>query len=199
MLNHAHIPNNFLRHDIRVGNNIHLIFMTEYQITLLKNAATWYMDGTFRVIRKPFTQLYGIHVFVTNGDSVKQFTVAHIFMSSRTVADYEDIFRLVYINIHKYVILLNPFVNKIKQCNYNYNDLKLTCAMVSMHKISRQQKTVFKCNNHLLMELFDKYSSIDPLISISAFDLLMRGSYLINPSDDIMSINDDDDDNADNE
>ena len=49
------------------------------------------------------------------------------------------------------------------------------------------------------MELFDKYSSIDPLISISAFDLLMRGSYLINPYDDIMSINDDDDDNADND
>ena len=72
VLNHAHIPNNFLRHDIRVGNNRHLIFMTEYQITLLKNAATWYMDGTFRVIRKPFTQLYGIHVFVTNGDSVSK-------------------------------------------------------------------------------------------------------------------------------
>ena len=49
------------------------------------------------------------------------------------------------------------------------------------------------------MELFDKYSSIDPLISISAFDLLMRGYYLINPSDDIMSINDDDNDNADND
>ena len=49
------------------------------------------------------------------------------------------------------------------------------------------------------MELFDKYSSIDPLISISALYLLMRGSYLINPSDDIMLINDDDDDNADND
>ena len=48
------------------------------------------------------------------------------------------------------------------------------------------------------MELFDKYSSIDPLISISAFYLLMRGYYLINPFD-IMSINDDDDDNADND
>ena len=78
-------------------------------------------------------------------------------------------------------------------------DLKLTCAMVSMQKINRQQKTVFKYNNHLLMELFEKYSSIEPHISISAFDLLMRGSYLINQSDDIMSINDDDDDNADND
>ena len=49
------------------------------------------------------------------------------------------------------------------------------------------------------MELFDKYSSIDPLISISVCYLLMRGTYLINPSDDIISINDDDDDNADND
>ena len=49
------------------------------------------------------------------------------------------------------------------------------------------------------MELFEKYSSIDPLISISAFDLLMRGYYLINPSEDIMSINDDNDDNVDND
>ena len=30
------------------------------------------------------------------------------------------------------------------------------------------------------MELFEKYSSIDPLISISAFDLVMRRYYLYN-------------------
>ena len=46
------------------------------------------------------------------------------------------------------------------------------------------------------MELFTHYSSIDPLISISEFYLLMRGCYLINPSDNSMLINNDDDDHA---
>ena len=73
-------------------------------------------------------------------------------------------------------------------------DAKITCAMVSLNKINRQQKSEFKLHDQRLMELFTKYSSIDPLISISSFDLLMRGSYLINPSANLMLINDDDDD-----
>ena len=45
-----------------------------------------------------------------------------------------------HINIYKLVNIIHEMAV----------DLKLTCAMVSMHKISRQQKTVFKCNNYYI-------------------------------------------------
>ena len=68
-----------------------------------------------------------------------------------------------------------------------------------LHMLMYSERVTPICIEYTPYTNYDKYSSIDPLISISAFDLLMRGSYLINPSDDIMSINDDDDDNADND
>ena len=40
-INHAHIPPEFLRGDIHVGDKLHLIFMTRTQIDILKRAKTW--------------------------------------------------------------------------------------------------------------------------------------------------------------
>ena len=95
IINHDHIPEGFLRGDVRIDDSRHLIFMSEYQMHVLKSAKTWYMDGTFRVIRRPFTQLYGIHAFVSSGECKKQIIVAHVFMSRRTAADYEGVFRSI--------------------------------------------------------------------------------------------------------
>ena len=94
-LNHDHIPEGFLRGDDRIDDKRHLIFMSEHQMQILKSAKTWYMDGTFRVIRKPFTQLYGILAFLISGECKKQIVVAHVFMSRRTAADYEAVFRSI--------------------------------------------------------------------------------------------------------
>ena len=61
-INDEHMPSHFLRDDISVGENRHLIFMSETMETLLSTALVWYVDGTFRVIKKPFIQLFIIHV-----------------------------------------------------------------------------------------------------------------------------------------
>ena len=42
----------------------HLVFATGEQLSFLNNAYRWYMDGTFKIIDKSFTQLYSIHAFL---------------------------------------------------------------------------------------------------------------------------------------
>ena len=41
------------------------------------------MDGTFRLVMRPFVQLYTIHGFVSHGNVKKQLPMAFIIMSSR--------------------------------------------------------------------------------------------------------------------
>jgi hypothetical protein len=57
------IPTDFFIADISVGQRRHLIFATQHQLQLLARAKTWYVDGTFRLVRKPFTQRFTINVF----------------------------------------------------------------------------------------------------------------------------------------
>ncbi|KAL8560304.1 hypothetical protein ACOMHN_006035 [Nucella lapillus] len=44
--------------DITVGNKRHVLFFSKQQLTLLSQAKRWYADGTFKVVRAPFTQLW---------------------------------------------------------------------------------------------------------------------------------------------
>ena len=52
------------------------------------------MDGMFRVIKKPFTQLYSIHVlaFERKDDQLKQVPLVFIVMSGRKTNNYRAIF-----------------------------------------------------------------------------------------------------------
>ena len=53
-------------------NRRHLIFSTPNQLVLLARAKRWYIDATFKVVRKPFYQLLGIHCFARKDDTTKQ-------------------------------------------------------------------------------------------------------------------------------
>ena len=68
---------------------------------------------------------------------------------------------------------------------------RLTCGLVNLQKINRQQKSNFKINNSRLINLFGRYNTGN----MSATDLLIAGSYLLNPQDniDILSDNEEDD------
>ena len=74
-----HLPEDFLKKDIRVGDQRHLLFASEQQLQLLARAKTWFVDGTFRVVR----QL----IHVRSGAACKQVPVAFILMSSRRKRD----------------------------------------------------------------------------------------------------------------
>jgi len=48
-LDHAVIPANFFRREVKVDERRHLIFATDSQLDLLVQARRWYIDGTFKV------------------------------------------------------------------------------------------------------------------------------------------------------
>ena len=66
-VNEDHIPDDFLKSDIKVDRRQHLVFATQSMLDLLSRSKTWYVDGTFKVVKKPFTQLFTIHSFVRSG------------------------------------------------------------------------------------------------------------------------------------
>jgi len=67
-LEENNIPDEFLKADLCVKDRRHLIFATKQQIDHLSKAKTWYVDGTFKLVRKPFTQLLSVNAFVRTGD-----------------------------------------------------------------------------------------------------------------------------------
>ena len=68
-------PAGFLVKDVIVTNQRHLVFATEQQLGLLARAVNWYVDGTFRVVKAPFAQLFSVHAFIRKENSMKQVSV----------------------------------------------------------------------------------------------------------------------------
>ncbi|KAL5016319.1 hypothetical protein ScPMuIL_005908 [Solemya velum] len=75
------IPGTFFRQDVYRKENRHLIFATTKQQELLNQAKTWYIDGTFKVVNKPFYQLLSIHGYLKSGEDIKQVPLAFILVS----------------------------------------------------------------------------------------------------------------------
>jgi hypothetical protein len=59
---------------------------------LLGKAKIWYMDGTFRVVKDPFQQLFSIHTFVQSGDNMKQIPLVFVIMSGKCTEDYYQVY-----------------------------------------------------------------------------------------------------------
>ncbi|OAF71890.1 hypothetical protein A3Q56_00328 [Intoshia linei] len=94
-LNLDHVPNNFLKKDFMVEENRHIIFATDQMLQLMTNAKTWYMDGIFKIVKKPFSQLFNIHVFIKERDHTKQVPVLFVLMTSRSKKDYKKLFKKI--------------------------------------------------------------------------------------------------------
>ena len=73
----------------------HLIFATPAMLRLLERAERWYLDGTFKAVRRPFTQLFSIHAFVKKGGKMKHVPLCFVVMSHRRKRDYRAVFKAV--------------------------------------------------------------------------------------------------------
>ena len=94
-----YIPPEIEIHVGAVGPQRHLVLCTENQLRLLAKARTWYVDGTFHVVKRPFTQLWSIHAFVRVNETMKQLPLMFCLMSARRACDYRAVLELVLVKI----------------------------------------------------------------------------------------------------
>ena len=94
-IDESSIPEGFLRADIETREKRHPIFATEEQLTLLRKAKRWYVDGTFNLCRPPFTQLFTMNAFVCQDDHAKQVPRLFVPMSSKRKHEYKKVLKKV--------------------------------------------------------------------------------------------------------
>jgi hypothetical protein len=70
----------------------HLIFATDRQLELLRNAKRWYGDATFGITPSPWYQVYSIHAFIRHGNLDNQVHLVFVLMARNRACDYRVVF-----------------------------------------------------------------------------------------------------------
>jgi hypothetical protein len=70
----------------------HLIFATDRQLELLRNAKRWYGDATFGITPSPWYQVYSIHAFIRHGNLDTQVPLVFVLMARKRACDYRVVF-----------------------------------------------------------------------------------------------------------
>lgn len=96
------IPVDFYKGEVKVGKARHLIFSTTKQLQLMAKAPRWYCDGTFKLVKKPFVQMFSFHGMLRKDEDTKQFPFLYVLMSRRTAMDYEKVLKKIKSMLRKY-------------------------------------------------------------------------------------------------
>ena len=75
------------------NDNRHLLFAT--LLRHLVRAMTWYMDGVFKAVNKPWVQLFTIHASLAFGNRMKQIPLVFVLMSGKSEEDYYTVIMAV--------------------------------------------------------------------------------------------------------
>ncbi|CAD5126326.1 DgyrCDS14476 [Dimorphilus gyrociliatus] len=87
----VNIPDDFLQRDVTVGKHIIIIFASNHQLALLGKIC--YMDGTFKIVKPPFIQLFSLHSFLKYEAEMKQVPLAFVLMTSKKKKAYKIVFK----------------------------------------------------------------------------------------------------------
>ena len=82
-ISEENIPADFLKADVCIRSKRHLVLASSQQLQQLVKVKNWYVDGTFRICRQPFNQLFTINPFVKSSDQAKQVPLLFVVMSGK--------------------------------------------------------------------------------------------------------------------
>ena len=108
------VPSAFVKEDMNVGTARHVILFT--------TKLTWYVDATFKAVKRPFYQLWGIHAFNQLKDTMKQVPLLFVLLSCRMKDDYINIFQYLRSTLNRISVqcvvmtLSRPFGEHLDLC-----------------------------------------------------------------------------------